>query len=1100
MKFFTFIKNGKFFLILGIVFCSFFISQTTFAANRYWIGADGASYNVSSNWTATDPADCSGTPSTVPTSSDTAIFDADCDSGITIDSSWMVGNISIVSGYTGIINQNADLSVYGDFTKNSGTWSVTSGTVIFTGNTSATVTSNGALGGTVIINKTSNNFTIATGTAIYLGDNPTTSMIGSNSYLTNNGTITVNSGTWTVMNVNTSYDYPATFINNGIVNNNGTGWIFTTNSNGPFNYTNSAGATTTYNGTEITFNGSLTQNGNFDLTGKTITFNGNYDSTLITSIFGASLILNKATNKTLTLGSDITVINATTTAGIFSNPTTNKTMTVTGNLAVADGSKFGGVNLNVIISASEDQNISVITGGVLSPLSINKTGGQAILKTNYAGSGAGGTMTVATGTLYLNGKTLFATTTVANEGEIQLQGLEAFTTPTMSIGSTVTYVGDGDDLEDIYYVNTNIPYYNLKINSTDTQDTFDIYNLFGPNLISYYSAEGNANDYFSRNNGTFGGNTTTISGGKYGQAFTFDGGGDYVDLGTGSTLDLGTTFTISAWVKPTTLKNYAGIVSKVVADRGGAGSYVLVNHNNGTIGAANGVAWSFSNNAGITAGNWYLLTWVLSGGNIYFYVNGVPYNFSSFTYTDNIAHNVFIGSWYNPSNSYDFSGLIDDVRIYNNVLSQSEISSLYNWNGVVATSTSLNLLGALTISSGIFNTPDTLNLAGDLLQTGGTFNATSTTLVLTGTNQIVSFIGTTTIANLTKSVTSSDTLIFSTSTDPLIITGTTTFSGTSGNLLSLRSAIEGTQWKFDPQGTRDFSYLDVQDSYNISSTAINTSEILGFVDSGNNTGWSSTQSTLTVSRQGSQVATTSIPTITNHQDLGGAFTFIKDNSTSDVTSIVLHQVGSLPADENISNLKLYYQVADTCSSTKPIDATLFGTGSTFVNNISTTTGTMSVGTSNVCVYPTYNIATASSEQFIGYSIDLEITNPSTDVVATGVTISSTDNINISGTTIIVDESIATSILSLRMNDPLKDPTVFYLKNNAVWKKEGDANPIRLTNPNLIVQALTFTNLTAANSGGTVKIELVISNMDTGNQATFLNVTRTYGTTATVKAW
>jgi hypothetical protein len=180
-----------------------------------------------------------------------------------------------------------------------------------------------------------------------------------------------------------------------------------------------------------------------------------------------------------------------------------------------------------------------------------------------------------------------------------------------------------------------------------------------------------------------------------------DGNNAYIDTGSDSSLDLGNTFTVEAWIKPSALVNYAGIVSKVISDRNPQSaadySYMLVCHNDGTIGSYDGGAggWTFSTNAGITAGNWYHIVWVLNSGTIYYYVNGAPYGSAAFSYTDHDIHNTFMGSWYIPANSYDFNGIIDEVRIYKGrVLTTGEIVAHYAAGlGLYGTDTTDMVLG-----------------------------------------------------------------------------------------------------------------------------------------------------------------------------------------------------------------------------------------------------------------------------------------------------------------------------------------------------------------------------------------------------------------------
>ena len=87
-----------------------------------------------------------------------------------------------------------------------------------------------------------------------------------------------------------------------------------------------------------------------------------------------------------------------------------------------------------------------------------------------------------------------------------------------------------------------------------------------------------------------------------------------------------------------------------------------------------------------------------------------------------------------------------------------------------------------------------------------------------------------------------------------------------------------------------------------------------------------------------------------------------------------------------------------------------------------------------------------------------------------------------------------------MDDPVKNPTVFYLENCAVWKIVGGGAPIRMTNPNLQVLSLTFTNLTGANNGGSVRINMTMSNVNASSSPSYINTSKTYTTTATVKSW
>jgi hypothetical protein len=276
--------------------------------------------------------------------------------------------------------------------------------------------------------------------------------------------------------------------------------------------------------------------------------------------------------------------------------------------------------------------------------------------------------------------------------------------------------------------------------------------------------------------------------------------------------------------------------------------------------------------------------------------------------------------------------------------------------------------------------------------------------------------------------------------------------------------------------------------------------------------------TITVGKSGTQIATTTMAARNNN--LGGVFTITAAEDEVILTSIKFKQVGSLDGDD-IYEFMLHYDTTTdgVCPTIKPDGATIIGGGDDF-NDDNTITISASVAISPTypaCLYVTYSLHNNYELSKLGRSIDFEITNPSTDVIlieGSVATIEPTTKVNITGRTVIVgnggwvtptnldyctnDE--ITSILSLNVKDDLKNPTVFYLKNCAVWKMEGGGTAFRLTNPNLKVHSLSFTNLTGANSAGTIKMTMEISNVDSGTDPNFLSVTRTYTTTATVRAW
>lgn len=152
---------------------------------------------------------------------------------------------------------------------------------------------------------------------------------------------------------------------------------------------------------------------------------------------------------------------------------------------------------------------------------------------------------------------------------------------------------------------------------------------------------------------------------------------------------------------------------------------------------------------------------------------------------------------------------------------------------------------------------------------------------------------------------------------------------------------------------------------------------------------------LTVSDPGTQKVEMGIPSADNY--IGAAFTFIRDAGTTSVTSIKINEEGTVAADTELSNVVIWYKQETSCSSTVPTDATQFNSsaGTFNASDQVTVTGTMSVGTSQVCVYVKLNILAAADD---GDTLEIEITNPSTDVVVSSNTVTPATPIALAGTT------------------------------------------------------------------------------------------------------
>jgi hypothetical protein len=208
------------------------------------------------------------------------------------------------------------------------------------------------------------------------------------------------------------------------------------------------------------------------------------------------------------------------------------------------------------------------------------------------------------------------------------------------------------------------------------------------NLVSWWTGDGDANDIIGTNNGTLM-NGVTFAEGKVGQAFSFDGGDDYVEVPHAATLDLTGGLTLGAWVKLRTA-GYAMIFSK--ADYNGSQSvtsYGLQITPDGGINAALYGTYPADNwtTAGglVTLNQWYhvVLTWDGTIGpidNVRLYLNGafVQAWTKSATPLNVTTQSLTLGSMKPPTYYGHMDGLIDEPMIFSRALSAEEIAAIYS--------------------------------------------------------------------------------------------------------------------------------------------------------------------------------------------------------------------------------------------------------------------------------------------------------------------------------------------------------------------------------------------------------------------------------------
>jgi hypothetical protein len=208
-------------------------------------------------------------------------------------------------------------------------------------------------------------------------------------------------------------------------------------------------------------------------------------------------------------------------------------------------------------------------------------------------------------------------------------------------------------------------------------------------LVAWYPFNGNSNDESGNGNtGTVNGATLTNDRfGNANSAYHFDGN-DYIVIGSSSSIDLRNNVSISVWIKTETADMTGPHQIVFRGDPQDAHDPYYICFDNGTLGFFRNVSTgyqvvgaTFDGNILNTSDTYHIVgTYDSITGEMRVYLNGMLKNqITTFAYV-NYPTSTFwntIGSEEDgaPQNYY---GVIDDVRIYNRALEQSEINLLYS--------------------------------------------------------------------------------------------------------------------------------------------------------------------------------------------------------------------------------------------------------------------------------------------------------------------------------------------------------------------------------------------------------------------------------------
>ncbi|MFC1570829.1 LamG-like jellyroll fold domain-containing protein, partial [Candidatus Omnitrophota bacterium] len=335
--------------------------------------------------------------------------------------------------------------------------------------------------------------------------------------------------------------------------------------------------------------------------------------------------------------------------------------------------------------------------------------------------------------------------------------------------------------------------------------------------------------------------------GKIGLALDFDGGDDRVTLGK-SLLNGATNFTISGWV------NTRGSAElQYVYGEGNTGDdWPIVSlrvNTDDTLGSLlrddPGNSISSQSTETIDHDSWNHVTMVVEDNRPYLYLNGKLVDNDTGVQAARTLNTGTIGMLERAANNYFFNGALDEVRIYDQALSATELAAIYN-TGTGTESTGDLALGTITvesaaniqIDSSINAASHDITLTGNWVNDGDNCDLGTGSVVFRGTTTS-EITGANTFDNLTidTNLDGAKTVKFEAG-ETQVIDGTLILTGAEGKVLTIASTVEDTEATLDIPGdiTSGVTYVHVKDNYIAGGNEITTDNFTS-QDNGNTVGW-----------------------------------------------------------------------------------------------------------------------------------------------------------------------------------------------------------------------------------------------------------------------
>jgi hypothetical protein len=149
----------------------------------------------------------------------------------------------------------------------------------------------------------------------------------------------------------------------------------------------------------------------------------------------------------------------------------------------------------------------------------------------------------------------------------------------------------------------------------------------------------------------------------------FDGAGDYISVPSSSSLSIGGTLTITAWIR----KDTTGVFGAILAKRDSSTNYQLFVRDTNVLSFYQGTT-VVNDTTSLSANTWYHVAVVATSGSTDFYINGSLSSSGSGTTITATSDNLSIGQA--ASGSY-WDGYMDEIAIFDRALNSTDIGNIY---------------------------------------------------------------------------------------------------------------------------------------------------------------------------------------------------------------------------------------------------------------------------------------------------------------------------------------------------------------------------------------------------------------------------------------